>query len=73
MYHFFFSLAKTASFSILCEVFSIIQSYMNQKHRLLIAIGLIVLSTLYVFPWDKLGITPPAFLAKPYTLGLDLQ
>jgi protein-export membrane protein SecD len=46
---------------------------MNQKHRLLIAIGLIVLSTLYVFPWDKVGITPPAFLAKPFTLGLDLQ
>lgn len=46
---------------------------MTQKHRLLLAISLIVLSGLYVFPWNNFGITPPAFLSKPYTLGLDLQ
>lgn len=46
---------------------------MTQGRRLFLAITLIVLSLAYTFPWEKVGMTPPAFMVKPYTLGLDLQ
>lgn len=45
---------------------------MTLTQRAFIAIFLIILSTLYIVPWDKMGIDIP-LLSKPYTLGLDLQ
>lgn len=45
---------------------------MNITHRLLAVIALIILSGLYIVPWNQYGIDN-AFLNKPYTLGLDLQ
>jgi protein-export membrane protein SecD len=46
---------------------------MNFKRNFLLALGLIILSWLYVFPWDTVGIKLPEYIAKPFTLGLDLQ
>ncbi|MFZ2255260.1 MAG: hypothetical protein WAW59_05580 [Patescibacteria group bacterium] len=45
---------------------------MSLSQRAVLAIFLIVVATLYVIPWDKMGIYIPA-ISKPYTLGLDLQ
>lgn len=45
---------------------------MTLTQRAFIAIFLIILSALYIVPWDKMGIDVP-LLSKPYTLGLDLQ
>ncbi len=45
---------------------------MNITHRVLLIAALIVLSGLYIVPWNQYGIDN-AFLNKPYTLGLDLQ
>jgi preprotein translocase subunit SecD len=45
---------------------------MNITHRLLAVIALIILSGLYIVPWNQYGIDN-AFLNKSYTLGLDLQ
>ena len=45
---------------------------MKLSHRFFFVIFLVVLSLVYIIPWDKFGIDI-AFLAKPYTLGLDLQ
>ncbi len=45
---------------------------MNITHRVLVIVWLIILSGLYIVPWNQFGIDN-AFLNKPYTLGLDLQ
>ncbi|MBC7503889.1 protein translocase subunit SecD [Candidatus Gracilibacteria bacterium] len=45
---------------------------MNITHRVLIIVALIILSGLYIVPWNQYGVDN-AFLNKPYTLGLDLQ
>jgi len=45
---------------------------MKLSHRFFFVIFLLVLSLAYITPWEKFGIDIP-FLAKPYTLGLDLQ
>lgn len=45
---------------------------MNITHRVLAIVWLIILSWLYIVPWNHYGIEN-AFLNKPYTLGLDLQ
>ena len=45
---------------------------MNITHRVLVIVALIILSGLYIVPWNQYGIDN-AFLNKPYTLGLDLQ
>ncbi len=45
---------------------------MKLSHRFFFVIFLVVLSLAYITPWEKFGIDIP-FLAKPYTLGLDLQ
>ena len=45
---------------------------MNITHRVLIIVALIILSGLYIVPWNQFGVDN-AFLNKPYTLGLDLQ
>ncbi len=45
---------------------------MNIRNRVLIIIALLVLSGLYIVPWNQYGIDS-AWLNKPYTLGLDLQ
>ncbi len=46
---------------------------MSLNRRIFLALSLIILSWIYVFPWDLLGIKLPDSIAKPYTLGLDLQ
>lgn len=45
---------------------------MNITHRVLIVVALIIVSGLYIVPWNQYGIDND-FLNKPYTLGLDLQ
>lgn len=45
---------------------------MNITHRVLVVLSLIIVSGLYILPWNQYGIDN-AFLNKPYTLGLDLQ
>jgi preprotein translocase subunit SecD len=45
---------------------------MSLFQRAFLAISLIIVATLYIVPWDKMGIDIPLF-SKPYTLGLDLQ
>lgn len=45
---------------------------MKLSYRVAMALTLIVLSGLYILPWDKMGFDIP-LLSKPYTLGLDLQ
>lgn len=45
---------------------------MTLTKRAILATTLIILSGLYIIPWDKMGMDIPA-LSKPYTLGLDLQ
>lgn len=45
---------------------------MKLSYRVAMALTLIILSGLYILPWDKMGFTVP-LLSKPYTLGLDLQ
>jgi protein-export membrane protein SecD len=45
---------------------------MNLTQRTIVTLSVLLLSTIYIIPWDTLGIDIPA-LSKPYTLGLDLQ
>jgi preprotein translocase subunit SecD len=45
---------------------------MTLTQRTVFSLSIILLSTIYIIPWDKLGVDIPA-LSKPYTLGLDLQ
>ena len=45
---------------------------MNITRRVLLIIGLVLISGFYIVPWNHYGIDTP-FLNKPYTLGLDLQ
>ncbi len=46
---------------------------MSLNRRIFLALVLVLIAWIYVFPWEKVGISPPAFIAKPYTFGLDLQ
>ncbi len=47
---------------------------MNITLRFLFAMTIIVLSSLYIFPWKSVGIDfGESFINKNYTLGLDLQ
>lgn len=42
--------------------------------KFLVSVFLILMATLYIFPWKNFGIDfGNSFLNKPYTLGLDLQ
>ncbi len=45
---------------------------MKLSHRFFFVIFLVVVSFAYIIPWERFGIDIP-LLAKPYTLGLDLQ
>lgn len=45
---------------------------MNITQRVLVIVALVIVSGLYIVPWNQYGIDN-AFLNKPYTLGLDLQ
>ncbi len=46
---------------------------MNLNRSFLIASGLVIASAVYVIPWKDMWVQIPEFLAKPFTLGLDLQ
>ena len=45
---------------------------MKLQYRLLLVLVLPLGSFLYIFPWDKYGMTAPTWV-KPYKLGLDLN
>jgi hypothetical protein len=45
---------------------------MKLQYRLLLVLVLAIGSFLYIFPWDKYGMTAPTWV-KPYKLGLDLN
>lgn len=45
---------------------------MSLNQRVLLIVAMIVVSALYIVPWEKYGVQN-AFLDKKYTLGLDLQ